>query len=143
MSHFNASGTDANVAVHFKELPCLSCGNPEHSKQYVTPEFGSHLMDVLYHAGQGQFPGSRVKRFSGRKQHCYSCGKRMAAGPSRAGEVSGLVIVKSAPRFTLRISGPILKCQFCGREQLHNTEDVSFHSNEAIVAAFKQIMLEP
>ena len=142
MSHFNASGTDGNVAVHFKDLPCLSCGHPEHSKQYVTPEFGSHLMDSLYFAGTTQFPGSRLKRL-GRRQHCYSCGKRMAAGPSRAGEVSGLVMVKGAPQFTLRISGPILKCEFCGREQLHNTEEASFHSNEAIVAAFKQIMLEP
>jgi hypothetical protein len=110
-----------------------------HPKRYATQESGSNLMDSLYFAGESQFPGSRFKGL-GHSQHCYSCGKCITSS-ARRGQVSGVVTVKGAPEFSLKIAGPIVTCEFCGREQLYNTKDVSFHTNEAIVAAFKQIAL--
>jgi hypothetical protein len=141
LSRFNASGEDEDVSLRFEGLPCLSCGDPTHPKQYPTPDFGSDLINSLYFAGKSNFPGSRLKGL-GHSQLCYSCGKSIA-GSARPGQVSGVVRVPGALEFSLMITGPIVTCEFCLREQVYNTDDVSFHTNEAIIAAFKQIGLEP
>ncbi len=141
LSRIDTSGSDENISIHFQGLPCLSCGDPMHPKRYATQEFGSNLMDTLYFAGESKFPASRIKGL-GDSQHCYSCGKGIT-GSARRGQVSGVVIVTGTLEFSLKIAGPIVTCEFCRSEQLYNTKDVSFHTNEAIVEAFKQISLKP
>ncbi|MEY4529134.1 MAG: hypothetical protein RL768_2853 [Nitrospirota bacterium] len=141
LSSLDTSGSNENISIYFQGLPCLSCGDPTHPKRYATLEFGSKLMGVLYFAGENNFPASRLKRF-GDRWYCYSCGKGIA-GSVRPGQISGVVKITGTLGFNLKIAGPIVTCEFCRSEQLYNTKDVSFRTNEAIVEAFKKISLKP
>jgi hypothetical protein len=141
LTRFDTSGSAGCVSVTFHGLPCLSCGDLSHPKRYATPNFGTELMDALYFAERSRFPSSRLKGL-GRAQHCFSCGRRLTAAPS-SGNVSGRVIAGRAPEFGLSVDAPIVKCVACGQDQVYNTESVSSETNDAIIAAFEPLELDP
>ena len=132
-------GRRGEAEVFFEDLPTMYCGLSPHARHFVHPDFGARLIDAIF--WKKFVPLGRPGVWA--KVKCFKCDKNLTKEPAALGEVGGVLEIKDAPPFNIRIQGPVTTCPRCGTKQLKATKEVGTDVSSAVVDAFKKIKLEP
>jgi hypothetical protein len=133
------SGRRDQVEVILRDLPVLTCGVDGHPLRYPLPDFGVHVIDAVF--WQDNVALGRPGRLLARVK-CYHCGKGLDKEPVRPGEVTGSLDIGDLPQFGIWISGPLVTCPRCQRDQVWAPTDVNRAISSAIVEAFQAAGLQ-
>lgn len=132
-------GRQGEAEVFFEDLPTMYCGLAPHARHFVHPDFGARLIDAIF--WKKFIPLGRPGVWA--KVKCINCGKNLTKEPAALGEIGGVLEIKDASPFNIRIQGPVTTCPHCGTKQLKATKEVGTDVSTAVVDAFKKIKLEP
>ena len=133
------SASYQEVSVTFTGLPCLGCANPGHPKRFVNLEFGERLIDALFETGE--FPAGKQRPFGGIS--CRKCGTPVKSPVHRGGTVTGELAFPELTAFRITLSGPMVRCDGCGLEQIHADRETGEKICEAMSIAFRQANVNP
>ena len=129
------SGVNGDVSVRFSNVPCLACP-ADHERRYSEPEFGSQLIDEIFH--MGKLPLAKLKGLLRRKRVCPSCHSEMEENVTQRGTFN-----MNIKNFNVEMSVPTVVCRRCGSYAMPDDRELSSRLCDAIVFAFERCNLKP
>lgn len=131
------TGVCGDVTVSFTGIPCLGCDHPGHPRRLPDIEFGERLIDAIFPTGD--FPAGKQQPLGGIA--CRRCGARVKSVSSFGGSAAGEFAFPGLPEFRVVITGPAVRCDGCGREQIFADREAVHRICEAMSVAFRQANL--
>ncbi len=130
-----ATGREDPLAVTLRGLPVLRCG--EGHVHFTAVDFPLKLLEHLVKEDEKELPHAQKKGIIFKHFHCEDCNEELQAKPDHRHVFEVEMKMPDVAPFIVDLSMPVYKCGGCGKQQIHNLDELKEHTPGALARAFE------